>query len=475
MAHRSRPALTGTTGGGAHAGRRPALRLALLASATAAGFVLAAPAHAQYQPYNPFAGGPVPYSALQGGGGGYQVPYAQYQSPGYAPAYGGTSVVGGGSIVYDRSVIGGGYQAPFYAGIAGQPGVQAVPQYAPPQQVYGGAVAYGAAPQQGGGRSGAYGQAGGLLVPGPSTPRSELYIQPGVAAPGYAQTQVGIATGAIPSAPVATVQSVPTTTPQIAAAQTTTPTPPAQPQIAPPPPPASTGATGPDRVPVIVSEPAAPPTPPAPPSPPPVTDNGGRSVEEILQPPPPPPTDTQVATAAPELTRPATPQSPPPAPTPSTRSTETTAPNPPPVEQVEVVPPPPPPPTETASTEDVAPPPTPVPTQTPPSAAADGETVALSIAFPANESELPAASQGQLAAIAQQMLADESLRLTIRAYAEGSAEEASQARRLSLSRALAVRTYLIDQGIRGPRMDVRALGHRIDPPRDRVDLVLVSQ
>ena len=73
------------------------------------------------------------------------------------------------------------------------------------------------------------------------------------------------------------------------------------------------------------------------------------------------------------------------------------------------------------------------------------------------------------------MLANDALRLTIRAYAEGSAEEASQARRLSLSRALAVRSYLIEQGIRGPRMDVRALGHRIESPRDRVDLVLVAQ
>ncbi len=110
----------------------------------------------------------------------------------------------------------------------------------------------------------------------------------------------------------------------------------------------------------------------------------------------------------------------------------------------------------------------------PPSTATDG-SVALSVPFSANASELPPASQDELRAIAQQMAADDSLRLTIRAYAEGTAEDASQARRLSLSRALAIRSYLIEQGIRGPRMDVRALGHRIEPPRDRVDLVLVSQ
>jgi outer membrane protein OmpA-like peptidoglycan-associated protein len=58
------------------------------------------------------------------------------------------------------------------------------------------------------------------------------------------------------------------------------------------------------------------------------------------------------------------------------------------------------------------------------------------------------------------------------AFAQGTEDTASQARRLSLSRALAVRTYLIDQGIRSTRMDVRALGATADQgPLDRVDIV----
>ena len=62
------------------------------------------------------------------------------------------------------------------------------------------------------------------------------------------------------------------------------------------------------------------------------------------------------------------------------------------------------------------------------------------------------------------------------AYAAGTDAEASQARRLALSRALVVRSYLIEQGIGSARMDVRALGKKIegDGPADRVDLVLIA-
>ncbi len=71
------------------------------------------------------------------------------------------------------------------------------------------------------------------------------------------------------------------------------------------------------------------------------------------------------------------------------------------------------------------------------------------------------------------MNADESLRLQVVAYAEGTADQASQARRLSLSRALTVRSYLISQGVRSTRIDVRALGARAsDGPADRVDLLI---
>ncbi|MEQ9349055.1 MAG: OmpA family protein, partial [Alphaproteobacteria bacterium] len=95
--------------------------------------------------------------------------------------------------------------------------------------------------------------------------------------------------------------------------------------------------------------------------------------------------------------------------------------------------------------------------------------------FAAETAALPEGVEPLLDAIISRMAADETLRLQILAYAAGTAETSSQARRLSLSRALAVRKYLIDNGIGGTRMDVRALGNRAeDGPADRVDLMLVA-
>ena len=67
-------------------------------------------------------------------------------------------------------------------------------------------------------------------------------------------------------------------------------------------------------------------------------------------------------------------------------------------------------------------------------------------------------------------------RLQLKAYAGGTGETLSSARRLSLSRALAVRSFLIEKGIRSTRIDVRALGRAEDSgPPERVDVVLLTQ
>jgi outer membrane protein OmpA-like peptidoglycan-associated protein len=96
---------------------------------------------------------------------------------------------------------------------------------------------------------------------------------------------------------------------------------------------------------------------------------------------------------------------------------------------------------------------------------------ALQIEFAAGDSRVPAASQAGLKELAESMKAQESLRLQIVAYAAGGDLTASTARRLSLSRALAVRTVLIEQGVRSTRIDVRALGDKVsDQPANRVDL-----
>lgn len=63
-------------------------------------------------------------------------------------------------------------------------------------------------------------------------------------------------------------------------------------------------------------------------------------------------------------------------------------------------------------------------------------------------------------------------RVQIQAFASPDGEDVSNARRISLARALAVRTWLMDRGVEANRMDVRALGAETDRnPADRVDMV----
>lgn len=64
-------------------------------------------------------------------------------------------------------------------------------------------------------------------------------------------------------------------------------------------------------------------------------------------------------------------------------------------------------------------------------------------------------------------------KLQIQAFASPVKDGASSARKASLTRALAVRTYLLGKGIDATRMDVRALGAESDrDPMDRVDLIV---
>ncbi len=102
------------------------------------------------------------------------------------------------------------------------------------------------------------------------------------------------------------------------------------------------------------------------------------------------------------------------------------------------------------------------------------EGQALRIAFDVDSANLPEAAEADLKALATRLVKEENLRVQLLAYASSTEQGASQARRLSLSRALAVRSYLIEQGVRSTRMDVRALGDKSEEaPADRVDLVLV--
>ena len=108
-----------------------------------------------------------------------------------------------------------------------------------------------------------------------------------------------------------------------------------------------------------------------------------------------------------------------------------------------------------------------------PTALPDG---ALSVVrFSGAETELSPSARDQLQQVAVQLASTEN-RVQLNAFAGGSAETASAARRLSLSRALTVRAYLIELGVRSTRIDVRALGIAGgDGPAERVDILLLAQ
>jgi outer membrane protein OmpA-like peptidoglycan-associated protein len=117
------------------------------------------------------------------------------------------------------------------------------------------------------------------------------------------------------------------------------------------------------------------------------------------------------------------------------------------------------------------------PTQVQIASAASIGSVVNTVKFAAGTTDLPTSSKSVLDTVAGKLLGDDALRVQLVAHATGGADQAMEARRVSLARAVAVRAYLIDKGVRSLRMDVRALGNRSDdgPATDQVDLLIVSQ
>ncbi|MBV9521636.1 MAG: OmpA family protein [Alphaproteobacteria bacterium] len=95
--------------------------------------------------------------------------------------------------------------------------------------------------------------------------------------------------------------------------------------------------------------------------------------------------------------------------------------------------------------------------------------------FAGADTELPSTAKTELDQLAKRLTANSRLVVQLVAYAGGGGD-ASQARRLSLARALAARSYLVDQGVDVKQVDIRPLGNRTEPglPADRVDLVVAE-
>lgn len=165
-------------------------------------------------------------------------------------------------------------------------------------------------------------------------------------------------------------------------------------------------------------------------------------------------------------------------------TTSASAPPPPPPATVSAsAPPPPPMPTASATAEAPAAPkaPTvsaaPAPTeQASTSTAAPSDDGAIKVIFNGGDTKLSADGQAAIDKVLGELEKSDGVRVQLMAYAVGDDLTASQARRISLSRALSVRSYLIEKGVRSSRIDVRALGDKGEgDPKNRVDVNLIDR
>jgi outer membrane protein OmpA-like peptidoglycan-associated protein len=171
-----------------------------------------------------------------------------------------------------------------------------------------------------------------------------------------------------------------------------------------------------------------------------------------------PATEPPTATASlPPTVSPSSPQPPP--------ATLPTA----PPDTVALVPVPPPP----AAAQPAPPPPPPISDSAASAATATG--AGLRVTFGAGQTDLSPASAAAIKSIVQSTPTGDSTSFNVMAYAAGTPEDPSTARRLSLARALAVRSALMADGVTSSRIYVRALGATGgDEAPDRVDLAVMG-
>ena len=101
---------------------------------------------------------------------------------------------------------------------------------------------------------------------------------------------------------------------------------------------------------------------------------------------------------------------------------------------------------------------------------------AFRVVFESNAAKLPDSAKADLEQLVGSVVEKTNLRLQLLAYAGGESLSSSKARRLSLSRALSIRSYLIENGLRSTRIDVRALGNKTsEEPVNRVDINIVER
>ncbi len=299
-----------------------------------------------------------------------------------------------------------------------------------------------------------------LLMPGVKSPRSQLHVSP-----------VGASRRARPPRTASSPKVAAVSPPAKAA-----PAPPAMPvpkveAAPPPPPPTQTTADKPPASLAIVPE------------------RKGEATAAI-ETPAPEPEKSQPEKTQPDKTMASEPPAPPPALTPPESPPESpkeppkepeTAAASPPEKAPEPAPSPPaaPPAPTSEPAADTGKPAEPAPAEkaalTPPAMALEPGR-AMRVEFAAAQSKVPADVKPRLEELAAGLKDRPGLRVQILAYAGGDDLSAGKARRLSLSRALSVRSFLIEKEIRSTRIDVRALGNKTtEKPLNRVDINITER
>lgn len=113
---------------------------------------------------------------------------------------------------------------------------------------------------------------------------------------------------------------------------------------------------------------------------------------------------------------------------------------------------------------------------TPPAAAIPGLTRRSSILFAADATDPAQSALGAIKFLAGDLntaMTGPSSRIELKAYGGARGDKSSDAHRLALKRALAIRQILIDDGVATDRIDVQAVGGADDDgPTDRVDVYI---
>ncbi len=101
----------------------------------------------------------------------------------------------------------------------------------------------------------------------------------------------------------------------------------------------------------------------------------------------------------------------------------------------------------------------------------DGFAVMSRVRFLTGKSEITAQAQALLDELATRLL-QSTVRVRLAAFSGRAGDLSSEARRLSLTRALAIRNYLSTKGVTPDRVDVLAFGGAADGVSDRVDVLV---